>query len=86
VSTGSPEFRQVVATRPSRRASRGGRELGIGLTTSTDEKRVHLFPRVAFGGVRVTVEAKFDYAAARREDSAREDPLVVDLRLGGPRD
>jgi len=25
-------------------------------------------------------------AVARREESAREDPLVVDLRLGGPRD
>ena len=62
------------------------RELGIGLTTSTDEKGAYLFPRVAFGGVRVCVESKFDYAEARREDSAKDDPLVVDLRLGGPRD
>ena len=64
----------------------GSRELGIGLRTSTDAKGAYAFPRVAFGGVRVTVEAGFDYTEARREESARDDPLVVDLRLGGPRD
>jgi len=62
------------------------RELAIGLRTTTDAAGSYVFPRVAYGGLRVWVDGGSDYAEARRDGSAREDPLVVDLRLGGPRD
>ena len=62
------------------------REFGISLRTATDGSGAFVFPRVAFGAVRVGVEGESDYTEARRGADVKEDPLVVDLRLSGTPD
>jgi protocatechuate 3,4-dioxygenase beta subunit len=62
------------------------RELAVRLRTSTDAAGAYAFPRVASGALRVTAEGNSDYTESRCEEARREDLLVVDLRLGGPRD